>query len=214
MLRLGFVGANPNDSKLETLSIGDNGLDAVRGTLKKMAAVVRKYSSDVTTGTTARDILRMGGISDIRKHKQARASIALLQHWVRDNIAYVYDPPEVELIQTPPYTIEHETGDCDDKAILLNAMLSSVGFQTAFLAVGGNGPGWSSADGMGSSDGIEDADGIPPPFSHVLSSVKLGSSSGRGPWYLDGWTPLETIVPGAEPGWMPPGVAVILPWRI
>jgi transglutaminase-like putative cysteine protease len=223
MLRLGFVGANPQDSKVETLPLTDNGLDAVRQTLKKMAALVRRYSSDVTTGTTARDILRMGGISDIRKQKQARASVTLLQNWVRDSIAYVYDPVDVEWIQTPPRTLSCRTGDCDDKSILLNAMLASVGFQTQFLAVGGSGPGWGG-DGNPSGDipgEYESADGAPlghaaaqPPFSHVLSSVKLGSPTGRRPWYLDGWLPLETIVPGAEPGWLPPGIEVILPWRV
>jgi transglutaminase-like putative cysteine protease len=220
MLRLGFVGANPKDSKLETLPSGDDGLAAVRATLKKMAAVVRRYASDVTTGNAAREILRSGGIMDIRKQKQARASVYLIQNWVRDNIAYVYDPPDVEWIQTPPQTLKIGTGDCDDKAILVNAMLSSVGFQTQFLAVGGRGPGW----GDGSMDSESEipgqdmsADGYPigpAPFSHVLGSVKLGAPSGRRPWYLDGWLPLETIVPGAEPGWLPPGLEVILPWRI
>ena len=223
MLRLGFVGANPRDFKVESLPLSDNGLDAVRGTLKKMAALVRKYSSDVTTGTTARELLRSGGISDIRKQRQARASVTLLQHWVRDEIAYVYDPPEVEWIQTPPRTLTLGTGDCDDKAILLNAMLASVGFQTQFLAVGGVGPGWQSdgnpSDGSDMIPGEDySADGLPigepPAFSHVLSSVKLGAPSGRRPWYMDGWVPLETIVPGAEPGWMPPGTSIILPWRV
>lgn len=224
--RLGYGGAHALDHHLETLPGGDDGLAAVRATLKKMAALVRRYSSDVTTGIHARHVLRDGGISDIRKERQARASVALLQHWVRDNIAYVYDPPDVEWLQTPPQTLEVGCGDCDDKAILLSAMLESVGFQTQFLAVGGSGPGWGPADG-GPADGSfsqdiagEDlsADGFPigqpPPFSHVLTSVKLGAPSGRRPWYLDGWTPLETIVPGAEPGWLPPGIGVILPWRV
>lgn len=220
--RLGFIGAHALDHHLETLPGGDNGLDAVRATLKKMAALVRRYSNDVTTGTAARELLRDGGISDIRKNRQARSSVALLQHWVRDSIAYVYDPPDVEWLQTPPKTLELGCGDCDDKAILLSALLESVGFQTQFLAVGGSGPGWAPA---GAGDSPEDfpgqdfsADGTPielaPPFSHVLTSVKLGAPTGRRPWYLDGWTPLETIVPGAEPGWLPPGIGVILPWRV
>ena len=229
--RLGFVGASPQDYKVDSLPITDNGLDAVRATLKKMAALVRRYSADVTTGTHARNILRSGGITDVRKHRQARSSVALLQHWVRDEIAYVYDPIDVEWIQTPPQTLSLGTGDCDDKAILLSAMLESVGFQTQFLAVGGVGPGWQS-DTLGPTDGTYEesggaddipgenlsADGVPvgqaPPFSHVLTSVKLGAPTGRRPWYLDGWTPLETIVDGAEPGWLPPGIAVILPWRV
>lgn len=221
---LGFVGASPLDFKIDALPCGDNGLDAVRATLKKMAAVVRRYASDVTTGMHARELLRSGGIMDVRKQRQARASVALLQHWVRDEIAYVYDPIDVEWIQTPPQTLKCGTGDCDDKAILLSAMLESIGFQTQFLAVGGSGPGWAS-DGNPADEASAEvpgqnisADGVPvgqpPPFSHVLSSVKLGAPSGRRPWYLDGWIPLETIVSGAEPGWLPPGIEVILPWRV
>jgi hypothetical protein len=41
-------------------------------------------------------------------------------------------------------------------------------------------------------------------FSHVLAGVRLGS----------GYVPLETIVPGAEPGWFPPGADPTLTYYI
>lgn len=41
-------------------------------------------------------------------------------------------------------------------------------------------------------------------FSHVLAAVRLGTRV----------IPLETIVPGAEPGWMPPNVTAVLPWNL
>jgi hypothetical protein len=42
------------------------------------------------------------------------------------------------------------------------------------------------------------------PFSHVLAGVILGTRR----------IPLETIVEGKEPGWLPPEANPILPWRI
>jgi transglutaminase-like putative cysteine protease len=191
-------------SQLESLPVTDNGLDAVRATLRKMAAIIRKYSSDVTTLNTARQILTANGITDIRPQK--KQAIAALQGWVRDHIVYVYDPRNTELLQTPPQTLSIGTGDCDDKTMLLLAMLESVGFTTELLAVGGTGAGWQSDCG-GST-------GAPPPYSHVLGAVRYGALTGRYPKFLDGWVTLETIVPGARPGYMPPGVKVVMPYEI
>ena len=47
--------------------------------------------------------------------------------WVRDHIAYVNDPSG-EYFQPPVKTLEVGAGDCDDQAILLAAMLGSIGF--------------------------------------------------------------------------------------
>lgn len=189
----------------DTLPVTGGGLDAVRKTLKMMAAIIRKYRGDQTTAETARHILIAGGITDIRNQK--RQAITLLQNWVRDNIVYVYDPREVEWIQTPPKTLSLGTGDCDDKITLLLAMLESVGFTTELLAVGGEGQGWDpSCAGA--------YPGQPPAYSHVLGAVSYGAPTGKLPWFLDGWLWLETIVKGANPGYKPPGIRVIMPYRI
>lgn len=198
---LGDTGGN---YILDALPVTDGGLDAVRATLKKMAAIVRKYKTDVTTLTTARQILVAAGIQDVRT--QGRQTINALQGWVRDRIAYVYDPNGVEMLQTPPQTLKLGTGDCDDKIDLLLAMLESIGFDTELLAVGGIGRGWDP-----------NACTIPgtlPAYSHVLGAVRFGRPTGAKPWFLDGWLTLETIVRSAGPGYMPPGVRVIMPWRI
>jgi transglutaminase-like putative cysteine protease len=62
-----------------------------------------------------------------------------LQEWVATNIRYVRDPTEVELVQTPQYTLQQRMGDCDDQAVLLAAMLDSVGHPARFIAIGLNG---------------------------------------------------------------------------
>ncbi len=193
-------------SQMESLPVTDGGLDAIRATLKKMAAIIRKYASDATTLNAARSICVSAGITDQRQAR--KRCIQLLQNWVRDSIAYFYDPRDTELLQTPPQTLNIGTGDCDDKTILLLAMLQSIGYDTELLAVGGVGSGWDPA-GYNPVDPTQ-----PPAFSHVLGAVRCGPLNGRLPPFLDGWLTLETIVAGAQPGYKPAGVRVIMPWRI
>jgi hypothetical protein len=191
---------------MESLPVTDGGLDAVRATLKKMAAIIRKYSSDASTLNAARSICVSAGVTDQRQSR--KRCIQLLQNWVRDRIAYFYDPRDTELLQTPPQTLHIGTGDCDDKTILLLAMLQSIGYDTELLAVGGTGQGWDPA-------GYNPIDpSLPPAFSHVLGAVRCGPLNGRLPPFLDGWLTLETIVAGVQPGYKPAGVRVIMPWRI
>lgn len=193
-------------SQLESLPVTDGGLDAVRATLKKMAAIIRKYTSDATTVNAARALCVNAGVRDQRVDR--RKCIQVLQNFVRDHIAYFYDPRMTELLQTPPQTLSVGTGDCDDKTILLMALLESIGMETEILAVGGSGKGWDP-------QGVNPVDpSLPPAFSHVLGAVRCGPLTGRLPPFLDGWLILETIVAGAQPGYKPPGVRVIMPWRI
>jgi transglutaminase-like putative cysteine protease len=191
---------------MESLPVTDGGLDAVRATLRKMGAIIRKYSSDATTLNAARMICTASGVRDQRTDR--RKCIQLLQNWVRDHIAYFYDPLYTELLQTPPQTLSIGTGDCDDKTILLLAFLSSIGMETELLAVGGSGKGWSQDP----SNPVDPSQ--PPAFSHVLGAVRCGPLTGRLPPFLDGWLTLETIVAGAQPGYKPPGVRVIMPFHI
>lgn len=59
-----------------------------------------------------------------------------LQQWVQTNIRYIYDPPDVELVQTPQYTLQQRAGDCDDQSVLLASMLQATGHPVQFVAVG------------------------------------------------------------------------------
>lgn len=200
---LGRFGAT---HQVESLPITDNGLDAVRATLGKMRAIIRKYRTDVTTARTARHLIVACGIKDLRQSR--KQAITCLQNWVRDNIIYVYDPNGAEWLQTPPETLSIGTGDCDDKTLLLLSLLESIGFETELLAVGGSGAGWQ-VDPGNLADPAQ-----PPPYSHVLGAVRCGPLTGRLPPFLDGWLTLETIVAGAQPGYKPPGIRVIMPWRV
>lgn len=84
------------------------------------------------------------------------------------------DDDTSELLQGAPYQVEKtllggpqaNIGDCDDRAILVQSMLESVGFPTRFVLV--RGPGR-------------------PDFSHVYSEVLVDGG---------GWAPLDTIMDG------------------
>jgi len=57
-----------------------------------------------------------------------------LFRFVRDRIRYIREP--IEGLQTPEATLQMRAGDCDDKAILLGALLSATGAGVQFVAGG------------------------------------------------------------------------------
>lgn len=85
--------------------------------------------------------------------KDWRGEIAALHNFVRDRIRYVRDVNGIETICTPQKTLEYGAGDCDDKSILLAALLESIGHPARFRAVGLNGG----------------------PYSHVYVETRIGS---------------------------------------
>jgi transglutaminase-like putative cysteine protease len=105
------------------------GVAGAKATMKAMRdlvlAAVRDPSQQVRE--TALSIIGNAGFSD-----QARR----LQQWVNTNIRYINDPPTVELVQTPQYTLQQRAGDCDDQSVLLASMLDSIGHPARFIAVG------------------------------------------------------------------------------
>jgi transglutaminase-like putative cysteine protease len=68
--------------------------------------------------------------------KDWSGEVRALFAFVRDNIRYVRDIHDVETLQTAEATLDLEAGDCDDKAVLLSALLESIGHPTRFVAVG------------------------------------------------------------------------------
>lgn len=148
------------------------GIDGTRATLKAMVRYARSGQKDVGVITLARNLLKSAGIAE----KDWRGEMTALQHFARDQIRYTRDPENAEMVQTPARTLDIQTGDCDDKATLLAALLGSVGFPTRFVAVGFRGG----------------------PYSHVLVEARLGTRwipletiiAGKEP----GW------FPGSDPG--------------
>ncbi len=92
-------------------------------------------------------------ITSSLRGKDYAAEVYALFNWTKRNIRYVRDVRDVETLQTPRRTLEQRSGDCDDQAILLSALLESIGHRTRFAALG-----------------FKEA----PPFEHVVAQTKMG----------------------------------------
>jgi transglutaminase-like putative cysteine protease len=119
----------PTRATLGTIPNGEAGAVA---TLRRMRQLVRDAVRDANQHIreTALKIVDSAGYVD---------QVRRLQSFVQDNIRYIHDPPDVELIQTPQYTLQQRAGDCDDQATLLAALLMALGHPVQFVAVGMNG---------------------------------------------------------------------------
>ena len=129
--------------------------DLVRAAVRDPAQKVRE---------TAISIFRAASVSGFVD--EARA----LQQWVKTNITYMRDPPDVELVQTPQKTLEYGRGDCDDQATLLASLLMATGHPARFVAIGLKGQ----------------------PLSHVLVQTLIGPNWLGAETIIDkpfGWMP-------------------------
>lgn len=135
-------------AQLMGLPSGPAGTVATLGIMKRLANEAVKAPTQLARNQ-ALEIFRSAGLRSREYIPEAQA----LQRWVQNCIRYVRDPVDVELVQTPEVTLKLRTGDCDDQATLLAAMLKATGHPAKFVAVGMNGA----------------------PFSHVLVETKINS---------------------------------------
>ena len=68
--------------------------------------------------------------------KDRIAEIKAAFYFVRDEVRYIRDIRGVETLHTPEKILQTMAGDCDDKALLIAALLESIGFQCRFIGVG------------------------------------------------------------------------------
>lgn len=113
-----------------------------------MQRLVKQYKTNLAIREKALSLVRK--VPDKDFAAQARVIFA----WVRDHIRYVGDVNGVETIQTPDQTLRLGQGDCDDKALLLCALLESIGHKTRFLAIGR----------------------LPGHYEHVLAETRIGKA--------------------------------------
>ena len=121
------MGIPPTTSVLMGLPDGEAGIIA---TLRIMRKVVRTWKKS----TDLRD-LALAHVKGCAQ-KDWACQINALTVFVRDRIRYVRDINGVETVMTPAETLRRGQGDCDDKSILLAAMLESIGHPARFVAVG------------------------------------------------------------------------------
>lgn len=69
----------------------------------------------------------------VQKDYSSEAKACL--EFCRDRIRYVRDIRNIETLHDPVTLLNQGAGDCDDKAILLAALLLSIGHRVRFVAV-------------------------------------------------------------------------------
>jgi hypothetical protein len=111
---------------LTQISGGELGTDQ---TVKKIAELVR--------GSLRKPDIRNLALSIIGNRAPENRVRALFD-FVKENIRYVHDPIELELVQSPEMTLRTRAGDCDDHTALLSALALSVGVPARFRVIGGS----------------------------------------------------------------------------
>jgi len=141
-------------------------------TLKAMRQLIIASDATREIKTTAKKII--AGISPGNETAQVDA----IFDWVQQNLKYVRDIYDVEELTQPDriaYNINNQldshSSDCDDFAMLLCALLRSVGFKTRVEALA-----------------IQSVEG----YDHARAAVYIE--------HLNGWWPLEATRPGMKPG--------------
>jgi transglutaminase-like putative cysteine protease len=115
---------------LSRLAAISDGLPGISQTLNYMRAFVSEYKTNPAIRELALSLTRRLPQKDYLG--EARA----LHDFVQNSIRYVRDIADTEVLQTPLKTLEYGAGDCDDKSMLLAAMLESIGHETRFHAMG------------------------------------------------------------------------------
>jgi len=124
--------AAPSKRPNVTATLGNipEGAPGIAATLRIMREMVKEGQSCMVVRNQVIDLCR--NVEQKNFWKEAEAC----HTFVRDEIRYMQDPLDFELVQVPRVTLQLSTGDCDDKATLICAMLECMGHPTRFVAVG------------------------------------------------------------------------------
>jgi transglutaminase-like putative cysteine protease len=106
------------------------GKAGVQATLKMMSDLVNAGKKNPTVRAKAVALVQY------LPQKDRLGEIRTLFLFVQNNIRYVRDIHNVETLHYAEQVLAQESGDCDDKGILLASMLESIGHPTRFMAVG------------------------------------------------------------------------------
>lgn len=64
------------------------------------------------------------------------SEVLAIYYWVCQNVRYIRDPDNVEMVKTADKILETRTGDCDDMAILLASLCMAAGNPCDFVLAG------------------------------------------------------------------------------
>ncbi len=101
-----------------------------------MSGIARRSSTQPLVRSLALRIIEQAGVKSHDFLEEAEA----LGRFVQENVRYIRDPHGVEQLHDPIYMINQikrgqAMGDCDDQALLLSALLLSVGVQPFYAIV-------------------------------------------------------------------------------
>lgn len=111
------------------LSLIPSGKAGILDTLKAMSRFVKDGKKTMPVREAALSITQPC------QQKDYACEVRAIHAFVRDSIRYVQDIQDVETVASPEKTLEYRAGDCDDKVVLLCALLAAVGHPTRFVAV-------------------------------------------------------------------------------
>ena len=99
-----------------------NGHKGLRDTVRSMSALA-------CTGRRDPIILALAAtLADTRILKTLENTLA----FVTDNVRYVLDPPDTELVRTPTRALRDRAGDCDDFSVLIASILGALKIHVRF----------------------------------------------------------------------------------
>lgn len=106
------------------------GAEGTRATLRVMRALVREWKIHPRMRQLAKKIVQRC------PSKNIRCEVTQIHAYVSNTIRFVRDVAGVETVQAPDVTLRDQCGDCDDQAVLVGALLNSIGHPVRFMAVG------------------------------------------------------------------------------
>ncbi len=106
------------------------GAEGTRQTLRVMRELVREFKVHPSMRQLAKKIVQRC------PSKNIRCEVGRLHAFVATRIRFVRDVAGVETVQAPDVTLRDRSGDCDDQAVLIGALLLSIGHPVRFIAVG------------------------------------------------------------------------------
>lgn len=110
----------PDSARLAGLPAGAAG---TRETLRLMAFLAKRYSTNLRIITLARQIVAAAGVAP----KDYAGEAGAIQAWVQEHVAYRRDVAGVETVQTPLVTLALASGDCDDQSCLVSCLVLALG---------------------------------------------------------------------------------------
>jgi len=110
----------------------------------------------------------------VGKIRDDKADLARIWNFCILNVRYILDTDGVDVFFTPKEILERGAGDCDDFTILLGAMLTIAGFQTAARVISTDKRAWE----------------------HIYTLVAMPKEG-----TAKQWVPLDPTVEGKFPGW-------------